>query len=84
MKENRQKTDDFYLKVYHAYFKTKLKFISKLGLKSITEANRCLISKWSEIFFFITMVLSEAALKKLSKDEVINLALDHQGKFDSI
>lgn len=29
------------------------------------------------------MVLSEVALKKLSKDEVINLALDYQGKFDS-
>ena len=29
------------------------------------------------------MALSEAALKKLSKDEIINLALDYQNKFDS-
>ena len=29
------------------------------------------------------MALSEAALKKLSKDEIINLALDYQSKFDS-
>ena len=29
------------------------------------------------------MALSEAALKKLSKDEIVNLALDYQSKFDS-
>ena len=29
------------------------------------------------------MALSEAALKKLSKDEIINLALDFQSNFDS-
>ena len=29
------------------------------------------------------MALSEAALKKLSKDEIINLALDYQSKFHS-
>ena len=29
------------------------------------------------------MALSEASLKKLSKEEVINLALDYQSKFDS-
>ena len=29
------------------------------------------------------MALSESALKKLHKDEIINLALDHQHKFDS-
>ena len=29
------------------------------------------------------MALSEAALKKLSKDEIINLALDYHRKFDS-
>ena len=29
------------------------------------------------------MALSEAALKKLSKDEIINLALDYDSKFDS-
>ena len=29
------------------------------------------------------MALSEAALKKLSKDEIINLALDYQSNFDS-
>ena len=29
------------------------------------------------------MALSETALKKLSKDEIINLALDYQSKFDS-
>ena len=29
------------------------------------------------------MALSEAALKKLSKVEIINLALDYQSKFDS-
>ena len=29
------------------------------------------------------MALSEAALKKLSKDEISNLALDYQNKFDS-
>ena len=29
------------------------------------------------------MALSEAALKKLSKEEIINLALDYQSKFDS-
>ena len=30
------------------------------------------------------MALSEASLKKLSKEEVINLALDYRSKFDSI
>ena len=29
------------------------------------------------------MGLSESALKKLHKDEIINLALDYQSKFDS-
>ena len=29
------------------------------------------------------MALSEAALEKLSKDEIVNLALDYQSKFDS-
>ena len=29
------------------------------------------------------MAPSEAALKKLSKDEIVNLALDYQSKFDS-
>ena len=29
------------------------------------------------------MVLSVSALKKLHKDEIINLALDYQNKFDS-
>ena len=29
------------------------------------------------------MTLSEATLKKLSKEEVINQALEHQSKFDS-
>ena len=29
------------------------------------------------------IALSEAALKKLSKDEIINLALDYHRKFDS-
>ena len=29
------------------------------------------------------MALSESALKKLHKDEIINLALDYQSKFDS-
>ena len=29
------------------------------------------------------MALSEAALKKLSKDEIINLALGYQSKFNS-
>ena len=29
------------------------------------------------------MALSESALKKLHKDEIINLALDCQNKFDS-
>ena len=29
------------------------------------------------------MALSETALKKLHKDEIINLALDYQSKFDS-
>ena len=29
------------------------------------------------------MALSKAALKKLSKDEIVSLALDHQNKFDS-
>ena len=29
------------------------------------------------------MALSKASLKKLSKEEVINLALDYQSKFDS-
>ena len=29
------------------------------------------------------MALSECALKKLRKDEIINLALDYQSKFDS-
>ena len=29
------------------------------------------------------MALSEAALKKLSKDEIVNLAQDYQSKFDS-
>ena len=29
------------------------------------------------------MALSEAALKKLSQDEIINLALDYQSNFDS-
>ena len=29
------------------------------------------------------MALSEAALKKLSKDEIINLVLDYQSNFDS-
>ena len=29
------------------------------------------------------MALSESALKKLHKDEIINLALDYQNKFDS-
>ena len=29
------------------------------------------------------MGLSDAALKKLSKDEIIDLALDYQSKFDS-
>ena len=29
------------------------------------------------------MALSESALKKLRKDEIINLALDYQSKFDS-
>ena len=29
------------------------------------------------------MVLPEASLKKLSKEDVINLALDYQSKFDS-
>ena len=29
------------------------------------------------------MALSEAALKKLSKDEIVSLALDLQNKFDS-
>ena len=33
--------------------------------------------------FFIKMTLSWAALKKLAKEEVINLALDYQCKFDS-
>ena len=28
------------------------------------------------------MALSESALKKLHKDEIINLALDYQSKFD--
>ena len=30
------------------------------------------------------MALSESALKKLHKDEIINLALDYQSKFDSM
>ena len=30
------------------------------------------------------MALTEAALKKLSKDEIVSLALDYQNKFDSI
>ena len=29
------------------------------------------------------MALSESALKKIHKDEIINLALDYQNKFDS-
>ena len=29
------------------------------------------------------MALSESALKKLRQDEITNLALDYQGKFDS-
>ena len=29
------------------------------------------------------MALSEATLKKLSKDKIINLALDYQSQFDS-
>ena len=29
------------------------------------------------------MTLSEAALKKSSKDEIINLAVNYQSKFDS-
>ena len=29
------------------------------------------------------MALSESALKKLDKDEIINLALNNQNKFDS-
>ena len=29
------------------------------------------------------MAFSESALKKLHKDEIINLALDYQNKFDS-
>ena len=29
------------------------------------------------------MALSEAALKKIPKDEIVNLALDYQSKFDS-
>ena len=29
------------------------------------------------------MALSESTLKKLHKDEIINLALDYQSKFDS-
>ena len=29
------------------------------------------------------MTLSEAALKKFSKDEIVSLALDYQNKFDS-
>ena len=29
------------------------------------------------------MALSEAALNKLSKEEIMNLALDYQSKFDS-
>ena len=29
------------------------------------------------------MALSESALKKLCQDEITNLALDYQGKFDS-
>ena len=33
--------------------------------------------------FFIMMALSKAVLKKLSKEEVINLALNYQSKFDS-
>ena len=30
------------------------------------------------------MALSESAIKKLHKDEIINLALDYQTKFDSM
>ena len=30
------------------------------------------------------MALSESALKKLHKDEIIDLALDYQNKFDSM
>ena len=33
--------------------------------------------------FFITVALSETSLKKLFKEEVINLALDYQSKFHS-
>lgn len=35
------------------------------------------------LIFFIKMTLSGAALKKLAKEEVINLALGYQCKFDS-
>ena len=35
------------------------------------------------MFVFITIALSEAPLKKLCKEEVINLAFDYQSKFDS-
>ena len=33
--------------------------------------------------FLITIALSKAYLKKLSREEVINLAVDYQNKFDS-
>ena len=40
-------------------------------------------SKELKFVFLIIMALSESALKKLHKDEIINLALDYQNKFDS-
>ena len=40
-------------------------------------------SKLLKFVLLIIMALSESALKKLHKDEIINLALDYQSKFDS-
>ena len=63
---------------------------TKLRKSLNIDANGCLISKCSEMLykltstcFFITMTLSEAALKKLLKEEIINLAFDYQSKLDS-
>ena len=39
--------------------------------------------KLASTCFLITVSLSKAALKKLSKEKVINLAFDYQSKFDS-
>ena len=39
--------------------------------------------KLTSTCFLITVALSKAALKKLSKEKVINLAFDYQRKFDS-